>query len=407
MLRQLSLGRFVCVSLVMLGLAGYALGDGNETLGPPSIAVASGSGMVAAGTGLFTQPGTIAIEVPAGATVKQVLLYWSGRGEVPDDTLVVDGNDVTGVLIGSAIIGNPTATSGSAAFRADITGLGLVGPGPNTLTVGGADFSYQNDGAGVLVIYEDVSGEAIIDLRDGHDFVAAGQGFSDPLDRTVPQTYTFPAAGEDRAAKVILFAGDGEIRRPDAIDYTVGGVTTTLSDDNFVGGDGSEWDTIELAIDIPAGETELTIEIRSISNGTPNTPDSIVWVVSALSIMGEEEGDGEGCTPGYWKQPHHLGNWVNYSPDDLFDDVFGVDADGDKTLLETLWTGGGKANALGRHAVAALLNAASSVDYLYSEAEIIALVQEAYATEDYETAKDLLEMQNEMGCPLDRAEIED
>jgi hypothetical protein len=61
---------------------------------------------------------------------------------------------------------------------------------------------------------------------------------------------------------------------------------------------------------------------------------------------------------------------------------------------------------LGRHAVAALLNASNpDVSYYYSEAEVITLVQEAYATGDFETAKDLLEQQNELFCPLNGQDI--
>ena len=110
----------------------------------------------------------------------------------------------------------------------------------------------------------------------------------------------------------------------------------------------------------------------------------------------------EGCTPGYWKQPHHFGSWVNYTPGDSYAAIFGVPYD--VTLLEALQGRGGGEIALGRHAVAALLNAASpEVIYAYTEAEIIALVQDAYATGDFKTAKNLLEEENEKGCPLDRA----
>ena len=110
---------------------------------------------------------------------------------------------------------------------------------------------------------------------------------------------------------------------------------------------------------------------------------------------------GQGCTPGFWKQPHHLDAWMVYSPDDLFDDVFGVDATGDLTLLETLKQGGGGENAFGRHAVAALLNAASTdVDYFYAIAGVIAMVQDAYATGDFEPTKNLFEGENESGCPV-------
>jgi hypothetical protein len=528
------LGRVVCVSLVLTALSGFAFADGNETLGPPSIPIAAGNGVAVGGTGLFTQPASISVDVPVGASIEQVLLYWNGRGDVLDDTIEVDGNSVTGTQIGTAVIGNPTPTSASAAYRADITALGLISDGMNTVSVDGANFDFQNDGAAIVVIYDDGSGLVSIDIRDGHDFVMESPAFVDPLDRTVPQTFTFAADAANRTATLILIGADGEPRRPDAIDITVDGGTTTLQDDNFVGGDGMEWDTLELSVLVPAGATEVTVEVRSISNETANAPDSIVWIVGALLIAdapycgdgilddgeecddgaansdtepdacrtdctlpycgdgviddgemcddgpansdtqpgacrtdctlpycgdgilddgeecddgaansdtepnacrtdctlpycgdgiiddGEECDDGaansdtepgacrtdctlpptggEGCTPGYWK--NHTYMWVGYSTDELFSDVFGVDA-GEITLLEALNQGGGGAKALGRHAVAALLNSASSVDYAYSEAEIIAMVQDAYATEDYETAKDMLAYENEMGCPLD------
>jgi len=117
---------------------------------------------------------------------------------------------------------------------------------------------------------------------------------------------------------------------------------------------------------------------------------------------GCEEGDG--CTPGFWKQSHHLMYWMNYSPDDLYNDVFGVDGTGDKTLLRALWSRGGHEMALMRHAVAALLNAASDeVNYFYTEAEVIAMVQEAYATGEFNDIKDMLEMENERGCTVDKS----
>ncbi len=108
---------------------------------------------------------------------------------------------------------------------------------------------------------------------------------------------------------------------------------------------------------------------------------------------------GQGCTPGYWKQAHHFDSWVGYAPGDEFDVVFGVPYD--VTLLEALKAGGGDEMALGRHAVAALLNASSGdVSYGFTEADVIALVQNAWATGDFETAKDLLADENELGCPL-------
>ncbi|MDI6858842.1 MAG: hypothetical protein QME71_11080, partial [Dehalococcoidia bacterium] len=113
----------------------------------------------------------------------------------------------------------------------------------------------------------------------------------------------------------------------------------------------------------------------------------------------------EGCTPGFWK--NHLDAWAatGYAPGDSFEAVFGVDAfAGSPTLLEVVTLGGGGLNALARHAVAALLNAAHpdvDPDPAYdTPAEVIAAFQSAYASGDYATTKNALAMSNESGCPL-------
>jgi hypothetical protein len=88
-------------------------------------------------------------------------------------------------------------------------------------------------------------------------------------------------------------------------------------------------------------------------------------------------------------------------PGDSFDLVFGVDAPGDLTLLEALEQGGGGYKALGRHAVAALLNASNpDVDSDFSAAAVIALVQDAFETGDFEAAKNILAAANEQECPI-------
>jgi hypothetical protein len=112
----------------------------------------------------------------------------------------------------------------------------------------------------------------------------------------------------------------------------------------------------------------------------------------------------EGCTPGYWKQDHHFDSWVDYSPGDSFEDVFGRDVAGDPTLLDALWQGGGGLKALMRHAVAALLNASSlevdPVPAFDTPAEVIEAFQAAYDSGAYSTTKDMFERSNETGCPL-------
>lgn len=116
----------------------------------------------------------------------------------------------------------------------------------------------------------------------------------------------------------------------------------------------------------------------------------------------EPPAGGQGCTPGYWRQDHHFDSWVGYAPTDDFEAVFGVNASFDPhTLLDGVTRNGGGENALARHAVAALLNAGSGgVSYAYSTADVINLVQAAYATGNFEATKNLFEAQNDTVCPL-------
>lgn len=114
--------------------------------------------------------------------------------------------------------------------------------------------------------------------------------------------------------------------------------------------------------------------------------------------------DGQGCTPGYWKQEQHFFAWIptGYTQVDLYGIEFSVDDTKDLELLQALKAGGGGEKALYRHATAALLNAASpDVAYYYSVAEVIQMVQDAYTSGNFEDFKDMLEDANEMGCPLD------
>ena len=118
----------------------------------------------------------------------------------------------------------------------------------------------------------------------------------------------------------------------------------------------------------------------------------------------------EGCTPGFWR--NHLADWAPTGfrplPPDVsrFEAIFERDAFiGDPTLLEVLGFGGGGLDALSRHAVAALLNAAHPDIHpdpaLDTVEEVIALWQEAFDGErDVEQTKDIFEAANEAGCPI-------
>jgi hypothetical protein len=110
----------------------------------------------------------------------------------------------------------------------------------------------------------------------------------------------------------------------------------------------------------------------------------------------------QGCTPGYWRQPYHLDSWIGYTPGDSFGVVFGVNPSfTPSTLLDAVQLGGGGESALARHAVAALLNAADpSVNYYYTTEQVLAGVQQAYATENFELLKEALDFANNADCLL-------
>ncbi len=154
----------------------------------------------------------------------------------------------------------------------------------------------------------------------------------------------------------------------------------------------------ELFFDPPyIAHTVIPLEMTEFLNDDPFIID--VQNVHGVLLGICEMNGAEGCTPGYWKQPQHFDSWVTYDQDDLFSDVFGVGPD--ITLLQALKTGGGGENALGRHAVAGLLDAASlDLDYMFTQAQVIQMVVDAYTTPDFEGIKSILEEENELICPL-------
>ena len=112
---------------------------------------------------------------------------------------------------------------------------------------------------------------------------------------------------------------------------------------------------------------------------------------------------GEGCTPGYWRQDHHYDSWsAAYSPETLFSDVF-EDAFPGLTLGEVVTLKGGGLNALGRHTVAALLSASSSlVSYELTSSSVINDFNDVFPStkKEYNSLKTELDTLNNEGCPL-------
>ena len=272
--------------------------NGTETLGPPTTGVAedpfpiaSGSCFAQGGVGMVAPTdGILNIDVPMGATIKQVLVYWAGgtTGAPGDDMVKIDGNDVTGELIGGPT--NFFSNYVFYAYRADITSMGLVVNGPNAFTITEFDFDYsggtldENNGIGMMVIYDDGT-LAEISVLDGLDM--AYFDFDPTLDATVPQTFTFNAESADRMGRMVIFAGSVGEGRPNSIKFTTS-AGDDVRDDLLGSDDGLLWDTLCLTdILIPAGDTSLTVELISPLTELDPLEDrgaSMAWVGAGLSV---------------------------------------------------------------------------------------------------------------------------
>lgn len=107
-----------------------------------------------------------------------------------------------------------------------------------------------------------------------------------------------------------------------------------------------------------------------------------------------------GCSPGYWKQEIRLIGWENYHPGSSFVSAGFKDVFPGLSLKEVLYQQGDGLNALGRHAVAALLTAASDdLIYPYDASEVIALFN-TYQDFLADDLKDAFVELNEMSCSL-------
>ncbi len=387
--------------------------DGTESLNHPSIGHFDGTDWVLGGVGLSNGlPGVINILIPDGVAIKRVFAYWEGQAATADeqgdlDTVTIEGLPVTGARIGGPTQWETPEDRFSSSYRADITRLGLLVNGANVIDVSGLDFSLSNDGLGLAVAVDDGVTAAALSLKDGND--TAFFDWSPPLDTTVPVTYSLAPFATDHEVSLGFMVGSvGHF--PTVIDIQFNGLPGIRLNDVLGSNNGPEWDAFEFDFLLPAGTSSVTVQILSEDSGdgqfADEKPASLVWVASTFTLSKEEPPPpgGEGCTPGYWK--NHLDSWdaTGYLPTDIFDQVFGVNAFGSKTLFDVIKTGGGGLNALGRHAVAALLSAAHpDVDYDLTEAEVLVLVHDAIVSGDprqIERVKDQLDELNNARCPL-------
>lgn len=182
---------------------------------------------------------------------------------------------------------------------------------------------------------------------------------------------------------------EGEIVRLELTLHDAANWQSPIIQDEYILVPPGSYDIFVPWADYPAGRLNRTAIAVSADGGT-------TWTQLALNEDFVEcaQTGGEGCTPGYWK--NHLEDWAltGYSPADDFDTTFGVGLfNPDITLGQAVRARGGGVNKLARHGTAALLSAAHpDVDYPYTVAEVIALVQSGDV--------DPLVFANELGCDV-------
>jgi hypothetical protein len=338
-----------------------------------------------------------------------------------------------------------------------IANLSIGNDGTNDLTVDIADTLYCGDGSGVI----DLGGPLAIAVFGQDDvFIAAGGSFDiagpfgpydvaacpdfdgitkDVVNRIVVRDAatdaviaTIDLAPTQREAASSIFAAllvDEEVI-PAGYAITDASLTSGGADVPFTATAMGDLYTIVTDGVAGAGTYQLTKTLTRDA-GVDCEPDLAVLNTAFMSTDGTAEGmvgdaatasialvctppgGGEGCTPGFWQ------NWTGAPPGlqpnawlatgyhwaDPFTSAGFVNAYNGRTFLQVLQLGGGGKNALGRHTVAALLNAAHpNVAYDLTVAEVIAKFNHVINTNGNVNAlKNEFEALNEQGCPLNQA----
>jgi hypothetical protein len=233
---------------------------------------------------------------------------------------------------------------------------------------------------------------------------------------TIDFTVDYDANGSIEAAGAVLLA-DGECA-----------VVHAYNQSNSSGG--TQIQRVTVTEQVPPGYTPSYVLTTLSGSGSvvgPPTPGSSVsgdmisnpdnGFLVEFTNTGTVVGGGEGCTPGYWKQEQHFSSWTPpLAPGALFTAPGFTSPGSDArvkrgrnehdvaTQLDALDANQGGLAALTRHAMAALLNAASpDVAYQFTESQVIQMYNDAVAGSlDVETTKNAFDAANNGpgGCPL-------
>ena len=195
---------------------------------------------------------------------------------------------------------------------------------------------------------------------------------------TCEPTFNFSTTGVEPSWEVVyvIFKVDSGGLTQIGRGFTTGNLNVSFTPDPLVPGTSQEYL-------VQVGVVNTTIKLSG--KWTVTCPDE------------PEEPDGEGCTPGFWK--NHEATWP-IPLETPFSAVFGGNAFPDSTMFDVVNLKGGKLNALSRHAVAAYLNTVKPIDYPLTTTEVVDLFNVAFASGDYNATKDLFDQYNNLVCPL-------
>jgi len=239
------------------------------------------------------------LTVDINGTVSFAYLYWAGRDRPcaldssgttcaptgKDQVMIFNGTTLSGTQIGTetqpASGGGPILNIG---YFADVTAIVAgAGTGSRTFTFEDGDRSsnlWRLDGVGLIVGYRDASDTTYyrVILFHNLDFAYGDDPTPGETRVTTPVTFNHGASSVNRAAELLIFAGDGEVGRPD--DVTISNNPTVY---NFLRqANGPEWTAQPIDINIPAGVGTTTVQMNSEPAG--QNPDSMLWELAALRV---------------------------------------------------------------------------------------------------------------------------
>lgn len=322
--------------------------------------------------------------IPAGTTVSSLFVHADPVGTKSPATVLTATIVTSTPILGIEVCGpaKPSVCGHNYGLDASDAVLGAPGTLYPTGDFGrGMNFNTQNDFLIWMVNPETVMIQTSTEKHvDQVRIITAGSPPPPPPPATIiVKKITVPSG----APTTFTFTGDAAGSIGDGQSITAGNLSPG---------------TYTSTEQVPAGWqlTSITCDDAN-SSGNVSTTTATFHVSSGQIVMctftdtSTEKIGRQGLTLGYWKQSQHFAAWAIYTQSATFDSVFNVSVfPSGFTLLQALQQGGGGVNALGRQAVAALLDATSpSLDYPLYSWQVIQLVHDAITSGNAKTIQNL------------------